>query len=428
MQVKEYEYLHVIKKLKQILEDWWDLKVLFFDEHHSCEVPHYDQKEKSSHSSFYGIFKSSEMVNSLSKIVKSCVEESKALDEKEGSYMFRKWDDLGSDVLIKPIFSYGEHMSSIVILFFFKEAKDLDKRLLELKGRLSVLGLSQDDVKEHVSKTKPINEGDRKHLIELVKVMGDEIITIYKELSNREKRILEINNAYSNKYSYHGMIGRSKSMRELYSLLDKIKSTNSTVIIQGENGSTDTKKVDVRILAATNKDLKKMVEAGTFREDLYYRLNVINVQVPPLRDRKEDISLLVDYFLSLSCKKKGVDLKTIDNSVIKRLYDYFWPGNVRELENEIERLVVLSADNQRISEEYLSEKIKENKRGDLSPVFSRGKLKEAIESVEKELIQEGLRRTGWNKSQLAKELGISRASLIMKVEKYALDKRKVSNR
>ncbi len=514
MQTKEYEYLHVIKKIKQILEQWWSLKVLFFNEDHSCEL------ESENNDSFYHIFKSHDMMLSLSKLVKSSVEELQALEEQ--TYMFRKWDDLGSDVLIKPIFSNREYMSSIVVLSFFKEDVDIDKRTSELKGRLLGLGLSQDLIKEHITKVKPISESDRRHLVELVKVMGDEIITIYKELSNREQRILEINNAYSNKYSYNGMIGRSKSMRELYSLLDKIKSTNSTIIIQGENGtgkeliaksihrnssqsektfitqncsafndnlleselfghkkgsftgaisdkkglfevadkgtffldeigdtspsmqvkllrvlqegtfiplgSTEMKKVDVRIIAATNKDLKKMVEEKLFREDLYYRLNVINVQVPPLRERKEDIALLVDYFLISSCKRKDVDPKTIDNSVIKRLYDYYWPGNVRELENEIERLVVLSADNKKISEEYLSEKIKENRKGDLSPIFSKGKLKEAIESVEKEIIQEGLRRTGWNKSQLAKELGISRASLIMKVDRYALDKRKISNR
>ena len=171
-----------------------------------------------------------------------------------------------------------------------------------------------------------------------------------------------------------------------------------------------------------------MVEQGTFREDLYYRLNVINIRVPPMRERKEDIPYLVDAFLLKTHEQNPtIAKKVLTKRALEKLYDYPWPGNVRELQNEIERLVVLSTDDSKLMAENLSPKILE--AGEKSKVQGsrlQGKLKDALEELEREMIREGLRRTGWNKSKLAKELGISRAGLIMKVEKYGLDKRKLA--
>ena len=188
-------------------------------------------------------------------------------------------------------------------------------------------------------------------------------------------------------------------------------------------------KVDVRVIAATNRDLKSMIEEGTFREDLYYRINVINIMVPSLRDRKEDIPVLVDHFLLKSCKEKEVPLKQLTSRTMEKIFDYQWPGNIRELENEMERLVVLSGTETKVGPELLSPRIRDAVSGSggggkgINVKFA-GKLKDALEELEKTMIKEGLRRTKWNKSKLAKELGISRAGLIMKVEKYGLDKRK----
>jgi transcriptional regulator with PAS, ATPase and Fis domain len=170
-----------------------------------------------------------------------------------------------------------------------------------------------------------------------------------------------------------------------------------------------------------------MVEQGTFREDLYYRLNVINIRVPPLRERKEDIPYLVDFFLTKIVETTGGAKRVITKRALEKLYDYAWPGNVRELQNEIERLTVLSGEETKLMAELLSPKVLES--GDKNKVQGarlQGKLKDALEDLEREMIREGLRRTGWNKSKLAKELGISRAGLIMKVEKYGLDKRKIA--
>ena len=188
-------------------------------------------------------------------------------------------------------------------------------------------------------------------------------------------------------------------------------------------GSTVTKKSNVRILAATNRDLKKMVKEETFRQDLYYRLNVINVIVPPLRERKDDIPILVEHFL----KKKSKIKKELNKDTLSILMNHNWPGNVRELENEIERVCVLSGKDTIVGPEHLSENVREGggASGAKSTASYRvhGRLKDAIEELERDMILEGLQRTHWNKSRLAKELGISRAGLIMKVEKYDLDKR-----
>lgn len=195
-------------------------------------------------------------------------------------------------------------------------------------------------------------------------------------------------------------------------------------------GGTVMKKTNIRIIAATNKDLEKMVEEGTFREDLYYRLNVINLRAPSLRDRTSDIPILVTYFLNQQMKKTKKNI-LMSKIAINKLQHYSWPGNVRELQNEIERAVVLCSSIGKISIENLSPKIihhtndtiLENKNLNEISHFS-GKLKDALASLEKKIIQEGLRKTGGNKSRLSKELGISRANLIMKVEKYGLEGKK----
>jgi transcriptional regulator with PAS, ATPase and Fis domain len=200
-------------------------------------------------------------------------------------------------------------------------------------------------------------------------------------------------------------------------------------------GDTKGKKVDVRILAATNKDLKELVEKGLFREDLYYRVNVITVRLPSLRERKEDIPLLIDHFLFKYTQDKGIR-KRLSKKCMEKFFEYDWPGNIRELENEIERLVVLSDEDPVISDEMISPRILDRIRSTRSNYSAASSvsteairtgvetLPDAVENLEREIIEEGLKKTRWNKSKLARQLGISRRNLIRKIEKYALDKRK----
>ena len=186
-------------------------------------------------------------------------------------------------------------------------------------------------------------------------------------------------------------------------------------------GDTTLRTVDVRIIAATNRDLKKMVEKGEFREDLYYRINVIQVTVPPLRERREDIALLVDHFLKRNAKGRRLKAKRLTKSCMARLMEYAWPGNIRELENEIERLVVLAGDDKLIGEELLSSRIRQETREDGGP----RSLPAAVDALERNLIYEVLKRTHWNKTKAAEELRISRRNLIRKVIKYKLDQRRL---
>jgi transcriptional regulator with PAS, ATPase and Fis domain len=184
-------------------------------------------------------------------------------------------------------------------------------------------------------------------------------------------------------------------------------------------GDTDTRRVDVRIIAATNRDLAGMVAAGRFREDLYYRIHVLSVTLPALRNRREDVALLVDYFLGRHYRQRP---KRLTPECAARMMAYPWPGNVRELENEIERLVVLAGDSATIESELLSPRIRQwepspDGVGSSEP----SSLPAAIEALERRMIGAAMRRHGGNKTRAAEELKVSRRNLIRLVQKYELE-------
>ena len=184
-------------------------------------------------------------------------------------------------------------------------------------------------------------------------------------------------------------------------------------------GDTDTRKVDVRIIAATNRDLQAMVAAGQFREDLFYRIHVITVTLPPLRERREDIPLLIEHFLARHRRQKT---KRLMPDCAARMLAYPWPGNVRELENEIERLVVLAGDEPMIGAELLSPRIRQwapAEEVELEP--QPDSLPAAVEALERRMIGAAMRRHGGNKTRAAEELKVSRRNLIRLVQKYQLE-------
>ena len=180
-------------------------------------------------------------------------------------------------------------------------------------------------------------------------------------------------------------------------------------------GDTTLRTVDVRVIAATNRDLKGMVERGEFREDLYYRINVINIVVPPLRERKDDIPMLVDHFLKKQARGRK-EKRRLSRGCLEHLLAYPWPGNVRELENEIERLVVLAGDNKIIGEDFLSPRIRQ--RGEDG---SAG-LPAAVEALERTMIHDALERHRGNKTRAAQELRISRRNLIRLAQRYGFER------
>jgi len=182
--------------------------------------------------------------------------------------------------------------------------------------------------------------------------------------------------------------------------------------------------VDVRLISATNKDLFKRTQDKNFREDLFYRLNVITVTLPPLRDRKDDIPILVNHFLTSIAQKTETEKREIDPKAMDMLFGYDWPGNVRELGNEIERAVALSRD--LIKPEHLSRSISPTRRFRPIGVGVRTLkeiVAEAVDEVERETISEVLERTGWHKTKTSSLLGISRPTLDAKIEKYDLKRK-----
>jgi two-component system, NtrC family, response regulator HupR/HoxA len=186
-------------------------------------------------------------------------------------------------------------------------------------------------------------------------------------------------------------------------------------------GDIEMRKVDVRIIAATNRDLVAMVAAGTFREDLYYRINVINLYIPPLRERSGDLELLAEHFLDKH-RRGQAPAKKLARACLERLLAYTWPGNVRELENEIERLVVFAGDDGLIEEQLLSRRIREPEPARTAAASDTGhSLPRAVDELERRMIVESLLRNDWNKTRAAAELEISRRNLIRLVQKYGLE-------
>ena len=184
-------------------------------------------------------------------------------------------------------------------------------------------------------------------------------------------------------------------------------------------GGGEVKKIDVRVIAATNKSLLKLIDEGKFREDLYYRLNVIHINLPSLKDRKEDIEPLCDMLIKNICEKYGVYCKGTSKEAMKCLEEYNWPGNVRQLENIIERAINLLDEDVLIKTKHLPEQIIEYKN--VKTVFlEQGTLKDSVEKLEKTLIIQTLKDVRGNKNKAANILGLSRAGLYKKIERYSI--------
>jgi transcriptional regulator with PAS, ATPase and Fis domain len=176
-------------------------------------------------------------------------------------------------------------------------------------------------------------------------------------------------------------------------------------------GGTKSVKVDIRLISATNKDLEKAIAKGLFREDLYHRLNVVTIYLPPLHERKEDIPLLANYFLKRNNRVNGRKIKSISAEALDLLMDYEWPGNVRELENVIERALVLTNNNVILPDDIF---LRSWKRTLDSEIISSPRSISLLEG-EKTLIQKALKSTHWNQTKAAKLLRIHRNTLRRKI-------------
>ena len=188
-------------------------------------------------------------------------------------------------------------------------------------------------------------------------------------------------------------------------------------------GGNRTIEVDVRVIAATNKNLQHEIKSGTFREDLFFRLNVLPFQVPPLRQRKDDIPLLCKHFLDHFCSKESREIKSISAAALKLLIDYNWPGNVRELKNLTERLVIMTP-GKIINPSDLPHGINSNNLNmdtqDLVTENLPNSYREAKEIFEKQFLLEKLQKNDWNVSKTAEEIGLERSNLHRKIKGYRI--------
>jgi transcriptional regulator with PAS, ATPase and Fis domain len=199
-------------------------------------------------------------------------------------------------------------------------------------------------------------------------------------------------------------------------------------------GSKKDTRVDVRVLVATNKNVDQAVNTGQFREDLYYRLNVVNITIPPLRERKEEIPIFVEYFLEKFGKKYNKRVKPLTDRMMKAFLNHHWLGNVRELENVIQRFVVLG--NEEVIFDELTSSLEKNpaqiieekNQNDKGALLSLKEVhREAIIKAETEVIRRALELTNWNRKKAANVLNISYKALLYKIRECGLDKRSTSH-
>jgi len=188
-------------------------------------------------------------------------------------------------------------------------------------------------------------------------------------------------------------------------------------------GGTQTYKVDVRLIFATNQDLEELVRRGEFRQDLYYRINVVTITQPPLRERIGDIPLLVEHFLKEFNEQTGKNVKGFDEQAMQLLQRYHWPGNVRELINVVERAVVLCKGDI-ITVNDLPEALRREDPSAaqrLALSVGTNSLKAALAAPERQIILEALEANGWNRQATARMLGINRTTLYKKMKKYGIE-------
>ncbi|MEZ4742780.1 MAG: sigma 54-interacting transcriptional regulator [Bdellovibrionota bacterium] len=508
---QDFDKLHVIKRLRQLVGRWWNIRINFTDEKGFLKgVP--DGK-------FFDPLNSvCQPVTKNDKGFSSCVGTARqtTVDAMGAKKPRLNRCHAGFSTLSVPLRVGGKFLGCVFgDGFVFSESEAEQKNLIRNYLQRSFPDL--EDIDKRIDSLPVLNEKDVQYLTELIEIVVDEILMTQANLSKAQAEVEELKGEMGTRFGFDKMIGKSAPMQALYRLLDRVCDSNATVLVRGQNGtgkeliaralhynskrsknkflivncgafnenlleselfghvkgsftgankdkiglfeaadkgtlfldeigdtsmpmqvkllrvlqegtftpvgSTVMKKSDVRVVAATNRDLEAMVKKGEFREDLYYRLNVINVGVPSLKERKEDIPVLANHFLSKHQKSAKGSAKELTKECLQILLNYEWPGNVRELENEMERLYVLAGDNKELGSDFLSERIKESSGVKYPGYRVEGRLKDALEALERKMIMEGLKRTRWNKSKLAKELGISRAGLIMKVEKYGFDKR-----
>lgn len=315
----------------------------------------------------------------------------------------------------------------------------------EISGEFSEIIGTSKPIKEIFSLVEKISESDSSVLIHGESGTGKELIAraIHRNSLRNDKPFIKMNCGALNdnlleselfgheKGSFTGAIKQKKGRFELADegtlFLDEIGDISPNmqvkllrVLQEGEFervGGEETLKTDVRIIAASNKDLQKSISENEFREDLFYRLSVIPVSVPSLRERRDDIPLLINHFLNKLKEKYNKKIKNISDEGLNALMSYTWPGNIRELENLVERLFFISSEDT-IDAELISSQLFKNVSA--INIYENMPLEDALFTFEKNLIVQALKKNDGIKNRAAKALGINTSTLYYKLEKYGL--------
>ena len=511
MNYEEFERLHVVRRMRQIVGNWWKVQLNFTDSRGFLRGVPQGRFFNPANRVCAFITQNQEGFKDCMSTARMCT-----ASTSESSSPRSSTCHAGFSTLTIPIRIEGKYMGALFADGFLMQETSAEQKL-KLRTYLSSKFPNNAQALENYIDSLPVmSKKEVSYLTELVDVVIEEVLTLRKTLSESGERLEALSQELSEKWDFGKMVGRSQPMVNLFKLLTKVCESDATILVTDENGTgkegiaraihfnskrkkqnfvvqncgalndnlleselfghvkgaftsaikdkkglfeladrgtlfldeigdtspamqvkllrvlqegtfipvggTEQKKVDVRILAATNKNLEQMVREGSFREDLYYRLNVIPVKVPPLRERKEDIPLLVNKFLDDYAIATNASRKKMARECLEKLEGHDWPGNVRELQNEVERLCVLAGSDTEIGGEMLSDRVRVKKEDKFPGLRVDGKLKDAIEELERKMIYDCLIRENWNKSRAAKILGISRAGLIMKCEKFGLDK------
>ncbi len=507
-----YERLQTVKKLRQLIRRIWNLQVDFV-----LSDGQFLDSERGKICRNHNLFchkcmLDPEGVQACDESIRGAVAIAKRSKGELASQTFLC--HAGFEYLGVPVFLDDVFIGMVIAGGFVREKPlpGVQAQILAKTDAYQGLAISKTD--EAFESIPVLNQDQIDSLTQLIEFGIEEVKMVhFSEMERRKSMRLKIVEGGENSNNPFSIVGQSQAMERVFNLLMKLRESESTVLIQGENGTgkemvaraihnhsprsdqifvtqncsafndnlldselfghlrgsftgavrdkkglfemanggtffmdeigdmsstlqvkllrvlqegtflpvggTEPRKVDVRIITATNKDLKKMVEEGSFREDLFYRLNVINIQVPPLRERRDDIPLLVEHFLNKFSTTEE-NWKTVSPHALDLLVAYNWPGNVRQLENEIQRAIVLSGKSRVIEGDVLSPAVHASMQSTFQ-IRLKGKLKDAMEHVERQILLDGLRRHKWNKSRLSRELGVSRATLIWKIQKYGLE-------
>jgi transcriptional regulator with GAF, ATPase, and Fis domain len=371
-------------------------------------------------------------VSTLAPIIAMALDNARVHTELERAYNQLQLIDRGKDDLIRQAQSEVSFLRrEVEWLYRFDQVTGNSEAILEvfklcervIDSDITVLIQGETGTgKELIARTIHYNGPRRQRPFVTQNCAGIPETLLASELFGHEKGAFT--GAYrSKKGLFEVANGGTVFLDEVAEMSPVMQTSLLRVLQEGEIkplGSDRTKRVDVRLISATNKDLYEEVGAGTFREDLLYRLSVFIIELPPLRNRVGDIPILVNHFIAKYNEKTHKGIRGIHEEALKCLSSYPFPGNVRELENEIERAVTMAGEGELIQLSDLSEKIRQGEVSSAVEFKVQGSLKEMVENVERSILSQTLERHSWNKTKAAQELGLSRYGLSKKMQRYGM--------